>query len=137
MKFKNSGQRKAVMAKLMMAKKLRTFFNDEAKPLIKEKVFAKEDIVPIVDEKAWGKEDKDTMHIRTDSESYDRYFDPSMSEEPYLYREAQQEFGFKGKAPDPYRHQEKMRKVLNKNGWGMELYGQGVIIIFPKTRGRE
>ncbi len=76
------------------------------------------------------KTNNNSIHLRTDGTLLTLIYDPSLNEEPYLMKEASEEFGFEYEPVDQYRYRKKFTEMLTKHGWNMECQGIGVIHIY-------
>jgi len=77
---------------------------------------------------------EDVIEIRTDSTMYETLYDPSSSDIPYLMKDSMDEMGVpESKRPkvDVYKKQEEFIKWAEKKGWELELYGGGIIHLYP------
>jgi len=78
---------------------------------------------------------EDVIEIRTDGRMYEALFDPSdtifIASDEQVYDELN--IPKDERRPyDPYQYQEKFQKWLDMEGWEMELYGHGIIHLYPK-----
>jgi hypothetical protein len=79
------------------------------------------------------KDNENTIEIRTDGLMYDLIYNPSMSEMPYLMKEAAEEFNVKLPVYDAYQYQNKLFAMVESHGWNPELAGGGVIKIIKES----
>jgi hypothetical protein len=116
--------KKATPTTPKMAVKLEDYMKKLSKSLRAEPLYR----IDVLDERR--------ISLATDGDIYDAIYDPSMSEEPYLYREIFEEMNVpqeKRKVPNVYRFQEEFRKFLQQNGYDYELEGGGILRIYKDT----
>jgi hypothetical protein len=89
----------------------------------------KEDMDFVVDT---SEKNPNKFEVRTDGDFYDAFYDPSMSEEPYLIKETNEEFAINRPIPNPYRHQDQLQKLLKKHGWDFDMEGMGILTIYKE-----